>query len=274
MAFLTPLWMQDQTYSATQFRQFLGAMLLPGVLTPADLVVTQRAAGANMSVDVSIGNCVVAGTDVAGQGNYFCGNTAVANVPLATAPGTGNSRIDLIIARVRDQDAIGGTNSDWLLDKVTGTAAATGSQVAPAVPASCLLLDRVAVGPSVTTITNANITDVRTYATPKPITRVITVPQSATPAWNSDTGEVFKISGLASAITSLTSGHTGTLLDEQLVRFKITDNGTARAITYGSLFVSSGTILLPTTTAGTSTSLRIGFQYDADLGKLVCNGVA
>jgi microcystin-dependent protein len=85
--------------------------------------------------------------------------TAAVNVPLTAAPGTGNSRYDLIVARVRDSDAIGGSNNDWIPDVVTGTPASSPS--IPSLPASCLLLAIVFVGSNVTVIYNANITDAR-----------------------------------------------------------------------------------------------------------------
>ena len=161
MTLKAPLWEQNDTYSATQDRQLIDALWSAGVVGVSDLIVSQRGAGANMSVDVAAGSAVVAGTDTTGQGKYLCKSDAVVNVSLATAPSTGQTRIDLIIAQVRDSDAIGGANNDWQIVAVTGTAATTGTQVAPATPASSLVLAQITVGPVVTTIVNANITDER-----------------------------------------------------------------------------------------------------------------
>jgi hypothetical protein len=103
-------------------------------------------------------------------------------------------------------------------------------------------------------------------------TRLVTVTQSATPAVNTDTGDIFTITGLAQAITSMTSGLTGTPVDGQKMEIRITDNGTARAITWGASFAST-TVTLPTTTV-ISTRLRVGFEWDAAAGVWACLAVA
>lgn len=90
--------------------------------------------------------------------------------------------------------------------------------------------------------------------------RVVSVTQSATPAINTNNGDIFEITGLAQAITSLTTNLTGNPTSGDMFELRITDNGTARAITAGASFGSS-TVALPTTTV-ISTMLRILFQYD------------
>ncbi|HVX20877.1 MAG TPA: tail fiber protein [Acidimicrobiales bacterium] len=163
MAFKAPISMQADSYTAALDRQVLDALYqTPGVVASGHLVVTQRAAGANMSVDVAAGKCIITGTDASNQGKYLCFSDAVANVVLTTAPGTGLSRIDLIIAQVRDATVIGGSHNDWLVTVVKGTAAS--SPTAPAAPASSLVLARVLVGANVSTITNTVITTVHQRA--------------------------------------------------------------------------------------------------------------
>jgi hypothetical protein len=163
MTLYAPLDIQNGTYSATLDRQLADAIFgAQGVVTIADLKVAQRGAGANMSVDVAAGKLVVLGTDNAGQGKYLCFSDAITNVAIATAPGTGLSRIDLIVAQVRDADQNGGAFNDWIITSVAGVANA--SPVAPTAPASSQVLARVAVGANVTSIVNANITDFRTLA--------------------------------------------------------------------------------------------------------------
>lgn len=83
---------------------------------------------------------------------------------------------------------------------------------------------------------------------------VVAVTQSATPSVNVDNGDTFKITGLAQAITSMTTNLSGTPIEWQMALFDITDNGTARAITRGSSF-SNTTLSRPTTTVA-STKLR------------------
>jgi C1q domain len=163
MTLYPPSYQQEQSYPAQLDRMFLmdvtGAVA--AIFTTGSFVVAQHAAGANMSVDVAAGRAVVPGTDTASQGSYYCWSDAIVNVPINTAPGTGQSRIDVIVVQVRDDFVIGGGNNDFQVTVIQGTAATTGSQVAPAIPASSVALARIAVGPNVTSILTANITDVR-----------------------------------------------------------------------------------------------------------------
>lgn len=160
----SPLWMQNDTYTGAQDRTLVDNLwATDGVLNVGDLLVAQRAAGTNMSVDVASGVGVVTGDDAAAQGKYLCRHlSGPTNVALAAAPGVGLSRIDLIVLRIQDAAVIGGANNNFIFDKVTGTAASSPS--APALPASCMLLAQVAVGATVTQILNANITDMRRRA--------------------------------------------------------------------------------------------------------------
>ena len=162
MTLYSPLWEQNDSYSADLDRVLIDLMFpYGGVFASGDLLVSQRAAGINRSVDVSTGRSAIPGTDVTAQGKYICWSDAVTNVPLDAAPGTGESRYDLIVAQVRDSDAIGGADNDWIITVVKGTAASTGSQTVPATPASAIDLAVILVGPNVTTIANAVITDAR-----------------------------------------------------------------------------------------------------------------
>lgn len=167
MALYPPLWMQEGTYPANLDRFFIQDALGPGPALlggSGSLQASQHAAGANMSVDVAPGRALILGTDITNQGGYTVWSDGVVNVPIATAPGAGQSRIDVIVAQVRDDFVIGGGHSDFVIVPIQGTAAATGSQVAPAVPASSMALANVLVGPGVASIVTANITDVRPYA--------------------------------------------------------------------------------------------------------------
>lgn len=165
MTLHTPTWLQAGSYSGDADRSLIDALYVNGgVIAGGDLLVTQRGSGANMSVDVAAGKVVVVGTDVSGQNKYLCWSDAVTNVPIATAPGTGLFRIDLIVATVRDSDAIGGSNNDWIIQRVAGTAGS--SPIVPAIPASSTILAQVHVGPNVTSIVTANCTDLRAFIGP------------------------------------------------------------------------------------------------------------
>lgn len=101
--------------------------------------------------------------------------------------------------------------------------------------------------------------------------RVVSIVSSATPAINSDATDLFIISALATNITSMTSGLTGTPVDGDLLEIRILDDGTARTITWGSSFAST-TITLPTTTV-ISTTLRILLEWNAATSKWECVAV-
>lgn len=101
--------------------------------------------------------------------------------------------------------------------------------------------------------------------TNKKITRRnVTVTQSATPEWNCDNGDIFTIDALAQAITSMSSGQTGTPVDRQEIDFEITDNSTARAITWGANFLGSSGTALPSTTVLGKT-LYVKFRYNGSV---------
>lgn len=169
MALEVPLLLQALTgdaaisYTAQQMRGLIDAVVpLAGVTFKNDLLVTQRGAGANMSVDVAAGQAAIRGTSIALQGTYMVRNTSPVNVAVTTANAT-NPRIDLIVARVRDKQADGGTAYSWAPEVVTGVAAAT--PAAPAVPVSSIVLAQIAVAANAVSIVTANITDKRTLNT-------------------------------------------------------------------------------------------------------------
>lgn len=112
------------------------------------------------------------------------------------------------------------------------------------------------------TVTNKRITK-----------RAPTVTQSATPTINTDITDVAHITGLAQAITSMTTNLTGAPVEGDMLRIDITDNWTARAITWGASFEASGTVALPTTTV-VSTRLDVVFVWNTVSLKWRCCGVA
>lgn len=166
MSLEVPIWIEATggdtpiLLSAQQYRTLIDALYSSeGVCGLTDLVVTQRGAGANMSVDVSAGEVIIQGDAVANQGKYVCRSTAVTNLTIATAPGSG-SRTDLIVAQLYDKQADGGTQYAWTPLVVTGSTTA---------PASSVVLAQVTVPAgtaSITTASNINTTNLpaRQYA--------------------------------------------------------------------------------------------------------------
>lgn len=98
--------------------------------------------------------------------------------------------------------------------------------------------------------------------------RVVTVTESATPTINTDNADVASITGLAHDVTSFTTNLSGTPVAGDRLIVEITDDGTARALTWGSSFEAS-TVALPTTTV-ISTKLTVGFFWNAATSKWRC----
>jgi hypothetical protein len=94
--------------------------------------------------------------------------------------------------------------------------------------------------------------------------RVDTTASSATPTINTDTTDVFTITALAAAITSMTTNLSGTPTEGQKLLIRIKDNGTARAITWGASFGSSGVATLLATTAISKTH-HVGLVWDGSV---------
>jgi hypothetical protein len=105
--------------------------------------------------------------------------------------------------------------------------------------------------------------------TNKRVTRRLTTTNApgATPTTNTDNVDVMNFTGLAAAITSMTTNLSGTPVDGDQIEFRFTDNGTARAITWGASFGAT-TVPLPTTTV-ISTMLRVGFEWNGSIWQCV-----
>lgn len=162
MTLENPVWLQAAagdatiTYSGREVRTWIDAIFATeGVVGLTDLKVTQRGAGADMSVDVAAGLVVITGDSIAAQGKYVARNTAVYNVALANAP-TSGTRTDFIVAELYDKQAAGGTQYGWNI------------VARSAVPATAVLLAQVTVGTNVASIVNSVITDKRAIARTAP----------------------------------------------------------------------------------------------------------
>lgn len=103
--------------------------------------------------------------------------------------------------------------------------------------------------------------------------RVGSTASSATPTINTDNVDVYRLTAQAVDITSFTTNLSGTPNHDDALIIEITDDGTARAITWGASFEASGNVALPTTTV-ISTLLRVGFLYNSATSKWTCVAVA
>lgn len=145
---------------AVDLRQLIAAVVASeGVRTAADLKVTQRGAGANMSVDVAAGTCLIQDDHASGGGFYGYTLGSTANVAVGTANAT-NPRIDRVVVKILD-NALGDASNSASVVVVAGTATAgaTLSNLtgAAAVPNSSLLLANVLVPAASSSVTNGNI---------------------------------------------------------------------------------------------------------------------
>lgn len=101
----------------------------------------------------------------------------------------------------------------------------------------------------VTALVNTPTTAAHWYATNGRTTaRVLVTTQAAVPTFNTDLADVISITGLAQAITSMTTNQTGTPVAGDTLKIQITDNGSPRAITWGTKFEAPLYLALPTTT--------------------------
>lgn len=158
-------------------------------------------------------------------------------------------------------------------DASTNTAASVVNEIALFADTSGKVLKR-ASGSGIATI-NAGVlgavtapsgnivgtTDAQTLSNKRVQPRSGSVSSSATPAINSDAVDTFQITSLATNITSMTSGLTGTPVIGQQLLISIKDNGSARTIAWGASYVSTGAATLPSTTSAGSTHW-VGLVWD------------
>jgi hypothetical protein len=152
-------YLQAGTHPAEGLRRMLDSLIggADGVIYSSNLLVAERAAGVNMSVDVAGGRAFVRGNEATYQGIYHIENRGTANVVVEASDAT-HPRIDLVSAVVEDSAYSGGTDA-WSLVVTKGTAAASPST--PAAPANSISLATVTLPALVTTVLDSYIADVR-----------------------------------------------------------------------------------------------------------------
>lgn len=96
------------------------------------------------------------------------------------------------------------------------------------------------------------------------------VTSSGTVTPNADTDDAVKITAQAAALTLANPSGTPVPMQSMVIRIK--DNGTARAITYGSQYRAIG-VTLPTTTV-VSKTLYLGMIWNLDDTKWDVTGVS
>jgi hypothetical protein len=170
MARLAPLWQQNNSYSAQVDRQLIAALYPAGAAWGA----VPSAAANTLNMNIPAGRAAVPMTS---DGTVqLCRWDATEVVALNAGPAAGTSRIDLIVVNARDS-AISGTNDDFQIVVVTGTAAA--SPVPPNPLPNSYTLCSVLVPASVANLNTATVTDLRSVG--------LAVPRSAEYNLASDT---------------------------------------------------------------------------------------
>ena len=159
-----PLWQQANDYTASQDRSLLSA------LWPAGGVSGGAVTAVNNQMKVNVAAGVAAVPLASGQGVALCRWDA-SEVPApdhSPAPGSGTSRVDLVVVQVRDNALDSGADNDFILTTVKGTAAALATTkdgpmstaVAPATPANALALATVTVPGAAANLNTATIAPV------------------------------------------------------------------------------------------------------------------
>lgn len=144
------------------FRQFLDSLCITGGgrLKFGEFRLTQRAAGANFSVDLSAGYYVIPGSTspLAVQGKYLVHTTATVNIATPAAPASG-TRVHRIVAQVLDKAVDGGSSYGWRIWLMEDTGSGT-----PAVPANARNIGTVSITAGQANVLNSHIVDGQEYA--------------------------------------------------------------------------------------------------------------
>ena len=151
-------------FTANDWRTIVTNLFTEGILGAGSFVVSERALGANMTLDITSGVAVLEGDDTSNQGRYLVREDAatLSAVTIPTAHAS-LSRIDLVGIQLNDPSEGGAVGRNCVFAVTAGTAAA--SPVAPAVPDSFLVLASVLVPAGAVSIDDGDITDLRPFAT-------------------------------------------------------------------------------------------------------------
>jgi hypothetical protein len=175
-----PAWMQAGSYPARTDRLVIAGLLsYPGFAVdeafPARIrqgvkpsyqnqqLKVRPAATPNMTVIVSGGFAFVDQHDTGGVGTYVCYNDGDVTLTIAPAGGAGQYRKDAVVASVYDAEYAGST-SEWRLEVIQGPyAASAGATTRGTLPPNAQLLADISIGPGQTSISAANIIDLRNF---------------------------------------------------------------------------------------------------------------
>lgn len=151
------------SYSAgTHLRALLDAVFATGGrVNAASFNVTQRAAGANFSVDVAAGwEIIVGSTDPLTQGKYAVHLNAPVNIATPVAPLSGATRVHRLVASILDKQSGIGIEYGWQIRLMEQTGGST-----PTLPADSQTLALISESVGQASVTDANIVNSATLAT-------------------------------------------------------------------------------------------------------------
>ena len=248
-----PSWLQNGSHPAENDRLTMQALYsTTGIIGSTSLAVTQSATP-GMSVVIAAGWAAIVGTTQTNMGVYTSYNDSNTTATITTANAT-NPRIDLICLTVNDAYYTGSTNN-IIVNVVAGTPAS--SPTVPSTPANSIALAQVAVGAGVTSIVNANITDVRVAVTSNLIT-------TSNIAINAQTGTSYttvltdnsKLITLANA-----SAIAVTIPPYSSVAYPIGSQITMAQYGAGQVTISGGSGVTVVSTGSTASTPKLRAQY-------------
>lgn len=152
--------LQTESLSADTDRLINDILLESGVVGVADdsFQVTQDT-GSNMQVKIGSGSAGDKAVIKRDGRAYILEHQNASQLLTVAASDPNDDRIDLVVARIYDDEADSSGNTYGDIEIVQGTPA--GSPTAPALPAGALALAEILVAEDVTAITNGVITDLR-----------------------------------------------------------------------------------------------------------------
>lgn len=202
-------------------------------------------------------------------------NTDIRGISLAEGvmlPSSVNNAIREMMAQIKT--AIGSFLGAWTAASASGPASLAFAEdtdngtnkITLKAPASISADVDVTLPGTADTLVGKATTD--TLTNKRVTSRITSITSSATPTINTDNCDAVDITALAAAITSMTTNLSGTPTNFQKLIFRIKDNGTARAITWGASFAALG-VALPTTTV-INKILTVGFIYNTTTSTWGC----
>lgn len=170
-----------------------------------------------------------------------------------TTPDTGLSRVSAGLLAVGN-----GTAGDF-----TGKLQLTNIELGHATDTT---ISRVSAGViSVEGVTVPTISSTNTLTNKRFTPRVYTAANNASLTPEIDTYDIFHLTAM-SAATTINNHSTSTPADGEIMEFRFLDNGTARALSWGTNYVAKAGVALPSTTV-LSKNLCVIFEWNANLSK-------